>query len=301
MNKAHNLLITVLSLLFASIAVAQSPTQFLSIPSSSFTPRASAAHISPSYDGNESGTSRLFGRSFTMFAPLDVPNGATITSMRCGGRAPNSGHRVIFTLRRNEPQQANVDMAVVMTAFEENGFQFVDTNSVTSPVADNARFNYYIIAAVNKSASANDVGFCPDCAVGFCRLGYTAAPSTATASSSLQHQQFLEFTGFTVENGVYRLKPGGWKFRPQQDGTFVVARDNDESGGTIEPCECALTTGGTCAQASMQDESGDIVEIWCVDEGCGFCVGGTTADPAARSGRVRFRVACADRLLASTE
>jgi hypothetical protein len=107
-----------------------------------------------------------------MFAPVTVPHGATIGSMRCGGRAPSSEFRIVFTLRRNEPQQANLDMATVMTTFEGLGFQFVDTNSITSPVINNERFNYYIVAQTNTL----DVGFCPNCSVGFCRIGYTVNP-----------------------------------------------------------------------------------------------------------------------------
>jgi hypothetical protein len=167
--KTHTLIITVLSLLISSLAVAQSPTRFLSIPSSSFTPVTAGR----GYDGNISGTARFFRKSYTMFAPLDMPNGATITSMRCGGRAPRPNWKITFTLRRNEPQQANVDMAAVMTTLEEIGFQFLNTTLVTSPVIDNAKFNYYIVA------TKSGVGFagCNDCSVGFCRIGYTADPS----------------------------------------------------------------------------------------------------------------------------
>jgi hypothetical protein len=163
--KRHTLVISILFLLIASVALAQLPTRFLSIPSSGFTPQTSEA----GYGGNLTGTARFFEEGFLMFAPVNLSHGATITSMRCGGRAPRSDFRIIFTLRRNEPQQANVDMATVMTTFEETGFQFVDTSSITSPVVNNNRFNYYIVA----EADAIDVGFCTDCSVGFCRIGYT--------------------------------------------------------------------------------------------------------------------------------
>lgn len=212
-----------------------------------------------------------------MFAPVNLPHGATITSMRCGGGAPRSDFRLFFTLRRNDPQQANVDMATVMTTFEEKGFQFVNTNSITSPLVNNARFNYYIVAGV----SAKDSGLCPKCDIGPCRIGYTDF-RLAPTNPSRSHEQHLDFEGFTVERGVYRLKPGGWEFRPRQDGSFVVARaDNPTSGGTIEPCECSLDTGGSCTQATSEDEFGNISEIWCVDDGRGFCVGSTTTDPDA--------------------
>jgi hypothetical protein len=163
--KRHSLVISILFLLIASVALAQSPTHFLSIPSSGFTPQTSE----DGYSGNQSGTARFFQAGLLMFAPVNLPHGATVTSMRCGGRAPRSDFRIIFTLRRNEPQLANVDMATVMTTFEGIGFQFVGTSSITSPVVNNSRFNYYIVA----EADAIDVGFCTSCSIGFCRIGYT--------------------------------------------------------------------------------------------------------------------------------
>ena len=163
------MVISILFLFIASVALAQSPSRFLSIPSSGFTPQDSEGFGgNAGYDGNKTGTARSFDGSFRMFAPVNLPHGATVTSMCCGGRAPSSDSRIIFTLRRNEPQQANVNMATAMTTFEGTGFQFVDTTSITSPVVNNAKFNYYIIARL----SFFDVATCPECSVGFCRIGY---------------------------------------------------------------------------------------------------------------------------------
>lgn len=108
-----------------------------------------------------------------------------------------------------------------------------------------------------------------------------------------ERKQFLEFNGFTVEDGVYKPKPG-WNFTPGKDGTIVVAKDN-ATGGVISPCECAIEGDGSCSQASSEDPiTGDIREIWCVDQGCGFCVGGVQ-DPDEPANHVKFDVVCKDR------
>lgn len=104
----------------------------------------------------------------------------------------------------------------------------------------------------------------------------------------LARKQYLEFEGFTVEQGVYKPKPG-WTFTQGKDNTIVAARANDSI--VITPCECALETGGNCSQASRDGPNGDIAEVWCVDDRCGFCVGGTV-DPDDPSDSVRFDVVC---------
>jgi hypothetical protein len=167
--KRPSLILSMLLLLNASAAFAQS-TRFLSVPSSAFTPRTSeGATGNAGYGGNETGTARSFAGSSVLFAPVSLPHGATVTSMKCGGRAPSTDFRIAFTLRRNDPQQANVDMAVAKTTFDGLGFEFVDTNSIASPVVNNDTFNYYIVAV----ADTTDVGFCPNCLIGFCRIGYS--------------------------------------------------------------------------------------------------------------------------------
>ena len=163
-------IVAILILLTAPVAFAQSTTRYLSIPSSGFTPRASEGSVGSDagYDGNQSGTARFFNGSFELFAPVNLPDGVTVNSMRCGGQVLAS-NRIRFTLRRNQPQQANVDMATVMSGTGDTGFQVLDTNSIESPMIDNAPFNYYIVAQANDF----DVGVCPTCSVGFCRIGYT--------------------------------------------------------------------------------------------------------------------------------
>lgn len=153
--------------LTASEAVGQQTASFLSIPASAFTPRQVLGDSG--YDGNESGTARLFGNNFVMFAPVHLPHRASVTSLSCGGRAPSSQIQVIFTLRRNQPQQANVDMATTSTDLAQTGFQFVSTTSIVEPVINNQRFNYYLVAVARHI----DVGRCPRCLVGFCSIGYT--------------------------------------------------------------------------------------------------------------------------------
>lgn len=108
------------------------------------------------------------------------------------------------------------------------------------------------------------------------------------SSPGSARKQYLEFQAFTVEQGVYRPKPG-WTFTHGKDKTIVAARANDSI--VISPCECSLETGGNCAQATRDGPDGDVAEVWCVDNNCGFCVGGA-ADPSDPSTSVRFDVVC---------
>ena len=165
------LLVAILIALTSSGALAQAQTQFLSIPSSGFTPRESEALGGESYSGNISGTARRFAKSIEMFAPVNLPDGATVTSLRCGGSESSPDLRIRFRLRRNEPQQANVDMATVHTGVPGTGFQFRTTTSITQPVVTNSTFNYYIIADLESLTS--EFPQCPLCSVGFCQIGYT--------------------------------------------------------------------------------------------------------------------------------
>jgi hypothetical protein len=163
-------LVAILVLLTSLDALAQPQTMFLSIPSSGFTPQEGVSG-GASYLGNRSGTARSFSSNLLMFAPVNLPHGASVISLRCGGADP-AGFRIRFTLRRNEPQQANVDMATVMTSFEGTGFQFVSTTSITAPVVNNSTFNYYMIAALEATFETPLCGSLV-CSVGFCRIGYT--------------------------------------------------------------------------------------------------------------------------------
>ena len=159
-----------LMLAASGVVLAQSTTGFLSIPASGFTPRNSEWGGNSGYDGNETGTARLFAGSQAMFAPVNLPHGASVTSLRCGGQV-RSGSRLAVVLRRNDPQQANVDMAAVSTLQGATGFQVLTTSSIISPVIDNRRFNYYVMA----TAIFGDVGFCESCSIGFCRVTYTVS------------------------------------------------------------------------------------------------------------------------------
>lgn len=160
------------AVLIASLAGWELPSQtasFVSIPASAFTP-VETQGTRGGYGGNETGTARSFSnQTFGMLAPVQLPHLSTVTSMSCGGRDAGPNVLVKFTLRRNEAQQANVDMAVLSTTFEQTGFQFLNSSSITQPLINNQRFSYYIVAETRHS----DVGFCPECAVGFCRIGFT--------------------------------------------------------------------------------------------------------------------------------
>ncbi len=141
--------------------------EFLSIPSSGFTPQSSDR----GYSGNNSGTARYFEKSFFMFAPVNLPHRATVTSLLCGASTGANNYRIQFTLRRNEPQQANVNMATVLTTYAHSGFQFVSSNAVNAPVVDNATYNYYVVAELQSST--DEFPQCPHCSIGFCRVGYS--------------------------------------------------------------------------------------------------------------------------------
>lgn len=71
-------------------------------------------------------------------------------------------------------------------------------------------------------------------------------------------------------------------------GAVLRRRAGGGQGATIEPCECALETGGACNQAHIEDPDGNITDLWCVDNGCGFCVGGITPGPESNFA-VKFR------------
>lgn len=148
---------------------------FVSVPASAFSGITDGGNLG--YHGNESGTARFF--NVKMFAPVNLPDGTTVTSLKCGGRAFFK-HRIAFTLRRNEPQQANVDLATTKTSLNGTGFEFVNTNRIQSGRINNERFNYYIIAEIeDPRVTPPTKAFCPDnskgipeCTVGFCSVGY---------------------------------------------------------------------------------------------------------------------------------
>jgi hypothetical protein len=102
-----------------------------------------------------------------MFASVALPDDATVTSMRCGGQDLTSTGRIRFRLRRNEPQQANVDMASAESTDLATGFQFLSDFSIVSGLVNNATYNYYVIAEVVG-------GTCTSCSVGFCTFAYTS-------------------------------------------------------------------------------------------------------------------------------
>ena len=93
----RKLLAAIFGAITSSSALAQS--EFLSIPSSGFTPQSSDR----GHNGNVTGTARFFEKSMIMFAPVNLPHRATVTSLLCGGATGANNYRIQFTLRRNEP------------------------------------------------------------------------------------------------------------------------------------------------------------------------------------------------------
>ena len=138
---------------------------FLTIPSSGFTAQTSEG----GYGGDVTGNARFFAGSSLLFAPVNLPHGATATSLKCGGLAPVTDLRLIFTLRRNNPQVANIDMITAATSYAGNDFETTFSNVVDEPEVDNKRFNYYIVAEVDNQVGAD---LCPTCTVNFCRIVY---------------------------------------------------------------------------------------------------------------------------------
>ncbi|MEO7200396.1 MAG: hypothetical protein ABIY56_09300 [Dokdonella sp.] len=163
--KRSQLVALLLSAWCSSSAVAQSGATWLTIPSSGFTGQNSEG----GYGGNATGTTRLFAASSLMLAPVILPHGATVTSLYCGGMAPVTDLRLVFTLRRNAPQVANIDMVTAATTYAGNGFQWTFSDVVDEPEVDNKRFNYYIVSEVDNQLGAN---LCPACTINFCRIGY---------------------------------------------------------------------------------------------------------------------------------
>ena len=166
--SAVRILVTVSLFLFAA-GSAWAQDRYLAIPASGFTPQTSEGTGDAGYQGNTTGTARQFYGSVRMFAPANLPNGATITSLYCGGVAPTSMTRLVFTLRRNQPQVANVDMITAATDFANLMFDSASSTSVTEPIVDNGAFNYYLAAEVDDLNG----NLCPTCAIGFCRIRYT--------------------------------------------------------------------------------------------------------------------------------
>jgi hypothetical protein len=66
-------------------------------------------------------------------------------------------------------------------------------------------------------------------------------------------KQYLEFPGFTVEEGVYRPK-AGWTFTKIKNGTFFLARTGTDM--IITPCECALETVVAVIKQPTRDRPG---------------------------------------------
>ena len=134
--------------LILSPAAAFSQTQSVAIPAIAFNGEGIAY--------NDTGTAAIFRDH--AFAPVTLPDGARVTAFRCGARVTLVTKGITIKLRRNEPQQANVDMGMVEIPRSGDGnFKFLRDDSLIEPVIDNRTFNYYLIAEViPKSATVGD-------------------------------------------------------------------------------------------------------------------------------------------------
>lgn len=165
MRPASTILAILIFAFAPQIASAQS-VGYTSIPSSAFHGERSVQNVT--------GTARTIFS--LLYAPVYLPQGATVTTLSCGGTAFFQ-KQIVFTLRRNNPQQANVDMATTRTTLDGTGFEFVSTDAITSGLIDNSQFNYFLVADVDKP-EGNQPGSraaCPneECSVGFCRIRHT--------------------------------------------------------------------------------------------------------------------------------
>jgi hypothetical protein len=156
---------------------------FISIPAAAFSTQDSrTSGPEGNYRGNNTGTSRSFrgGRSpsfrGSLFAPVNLPHGAIVTSLSCGSKTM-SGWKTGFVLRRNEPQQENIDMASVKTS-GHGRYEFINTISISSPKINNSKYNYYISASlwdgpfdVIRGVVIPCLDYCAN--VNFCNIGYT--------------------------------------------------------------------------------------------------------------------------------
>lgn len=89
----------------------------------------------------------------------------------------------------------------------------------------------------------------------------------------------ISFPGGRIVDGRIRPDPDVKVVKDEKTGGFVMRRAAGGPGVIIDPCECSLETGGSCVQVYTQDGDGTILEIWCEDDGCGFCVGGVRPEP----------------------
>lgn len=165
--------------------LAMADSGFLSIPASEFSGNQVAY--------NDTGTTTFI--RVAAFAPVLLPDDSTVTFFSCAGAAAFR-KEVIFTLRRNEPQQANIDMAVLHTGLNETGFVSLNTNEIVEGDVDNKLFNYFIVAESGKAddVQPNSRAICnptqngndlvsTECSVAFCRIGYTDTPQTPVVVS----------------------------------------------------------------------------------------------------------------------
>jgi hypothetical protein len=97
----------------------------------------------------------------------------------------------------------------------------------------------------------------------------------------------ISFPGGRLVDGKFRPEKGGTAVRDPKTGA-VMMRPAEGPGSTVEPCECSLETGGSCNQVVQYGPDGDIIAIWCDDNGCGFCVGGISPEGSDFTLRVTY-------------
>jgi len=233
--KIISLIIATVLVLIASMANADT-RGFISIPASAFSGENS--DTPHGYQGNESGTTRHF--NVILFAPVNLPHRASVTSFKCGGSSAVDT-RTVFRLRRNEPQQQNVEIANVKTSLEDAGFEFMSTNIIRNEKIDNEKYNYYIVAEVLRSGITPPTrGWCSDnpkrteCSVNSCSIGYTIKVIDDVTPEKLflsEQIKILQERLFKKHNGD-KWPIGGIK-QPDEFIVELTPKECDELGGKI--------------------------------------------------------------------
>lgn len=91
----------------------------------------------------------------------------------------------------------------------------------------------------------------------------------------------ISFPGGRLVDGRIRVDPDTNVVKDEESGQLMMRPAGGGPGVIIDNCACTIEGGGSCDQAYIEDSSGDIIEIWCVDNGCGFCVGGVRPENGA--------------------
>lgn len=153
-----------LQLIILGMISSSALANYVSIPATSFV------GFEVSY--NETGTAAFIRKQ--AFAPVHLPHGSKAQRFSCGVKAwPIKGFRI--SLRRNEPQQENIDMgAVNIDRGSNGGFKFLSSEVLIENGIDNRRYNYYLTVEIQpKSETTGSICNGKECIIGSCQIHFT--------------------------------------------------------------------------------------------------------------------------------